>query len=282
MSKMLPIVYSAHHASPDFGEFNNRCALTPEQRVRYSDYGTDQTVPKHTKYLVSDYSRGIVDLNRGVDNPTIFPELDFGKPQRHKIWLQGCEPTDDEKRIIQETVYETYHHKLLDAIRSFENQRAESTKPIVVIAWDNTAHYAIGKNPDGSSRIMQPFILSNNGDRERGDSINPEVKTTCNPKFIELLVRNFSSALQKQGLPSEVHMNTYNDTPNDECGYIASHYNTYYNHNLSENCQVEALQLEYDTSITHDQDLNPDYEAMERLRIAFEEAIEITYANLFT
>jgi hypothetical protein len=283
MSEIFPVIYSTHHASHNFGKFTNRCALTLEQRVRYSDYGTDDTVPKHANYFVSHYSRGIVDLNRAPDNQTLFPKQDFGKPERNEIWLPGLEPTSEEKKWIRETIYEPYHQQLLDAIRSYENQNTESTKPVVVVAWDNTAHYEIGKNSYGTPRIMQPFILSNDGDKGSGSSTNPQVKTTCNPDFLVELRDNFSSALRQQGLIDEVYLNTYDDTPNDECNYIARHYNTHCNPGISKRYPVEAFQLEYDTLITHSQeDLCPNYKNKEKLRLAFEKAMEKTYTNFFT
>ena len=41
----VPVIYTAHHASHDYDRFANRVALTPEQQIRFSDYGTDVTVP---------------------------------------------------------------------------------------------------------------------------------------------------------------------------------------------------------------------------------------------
>jgi hypothetical protein len=38
----VPVIYTAHHASYDFGEFEDRVALTAEQKLRFSDYGTEQ------------------------------------------------------------------------------------------------------------------------------------------------------------------------------------------------------------------------------------------------
>lgn len=283
MSKILPIVYSAHHASHNFGKFTNRCALTLEQCVRYSDYGTDDTVPKHTHYLISNHSRGIVDLNRAPDNPTLFAEKDFGKPNKNDIWLPGIEPSEEERKFIRETIYEPYHQQLSQAIKNIEeNDDTESNKPIVVVAWDNTAHYEIGKNPDGTPRIMDYFILCNNGDKNKGNSTNPEVKTTCNSDFIVELANNLNLAVREKELEFIVTLNTYNDKPNEQCGYIARNYNTYYNPGISKKRLVEAFQVEYSTIITHSQrDLCPNYQAMQKLRLAFEKAMEETYNNFF-
>ncbi|RUT03035.1 hypothetical protein DSM106972_053430 [Dulcicalothrix desertica PCC 7102] len=282
MSKILPIVYSAHHASHNFGKFTSRCALTLEQCVKYSDYGTDDTVPKHTHYSISNYSRGLVDLNRAPDSPTLFPKQDFGKPNKNNIWLSGFEPTDEERKFIRETIYEPYHQQLLQTIKNLEDYDTESNKPIVVVAWDNTAHYEIGKNPDGTARIMDYFILCNNGDRNKGNSTNPQVKTTCNPDFIVELANNLNSALREQKLEGKATLNTYDDKPNNECGYIASNYNTHYNPGISKKRPVESFQVEYSTIITHSQQhLCPNYEAMQKLRLAFEKAMEETYTKFF-
>jgi len=273
----LPIIYSAHHASHDFGDFTHRCALTLERRVRFSDYGSDETVPRHGKVLRSFYSRGLIDLNRRPTDPDRFREEDFWRP-RHCIWNPGAVPTDREREQMQREIYEPYHYRLLSTISAIGRKMAADgipiTKPIVVVAWDNTGHYGMKKH----------FILSNDGDPNKGYSTNPARNTTCRKEFIEELTNSFASHLTDQGVVNDVCMNVYEDTPNDECGFIARRYSSLVTPGLEEliGRPVETVQLEYDTEITHDSsNLNPDYGAMGKLRAAFEGAITAAYSKLW-
>ena len=136
MLEVLPILYSAHHASSSFGEYESRCALTREQQIQFSDLGTDDTVPEHTGlFLRSNYSRGIVDLNRDKNNlASLFHRLDFERQANHEVWKKGMEPTEEERRGIIETIYDPYHKSILTTIQRFKS-------PGVVIAWDNTTSY---------------------------------------------------------------------------------------------------------------------------------------------
>ena len=141
MKEKLPIQISAHHASSTFGVFSDRCALTSEQRVRYSDYGSAETAPRDgiQEPLVAMFSRGVVDLNRAPDSKTLFPEKDFGKPEPNAIWKPDQGLSLKDRMAIRKSIYEAYHTQLLESIQSF-------SRPGLVVAWDNTAHYHIGKN----------------------------------------------------------------------------------------------------------------------------------------
>ena len=95
---MVPVIYSAHHASYDFGTFADRCALLPEERKRYCDLGTEQTVPRNgIQTFIGEYSRGLIDLNRAPDAPTLFPEYDFARPKPHPIWREGEGLSEEER-----------------------------------------------------------------------------------------------------------------------------------------------------------------------------------------
>ena len=157
----IPAIYSAHHASDSFAylDFANRTVLTPEQQMRFSDYGTSESVPENgILTLRSKLSRGIVDLNRSPgSSPELFPEQDFGKPERHFIWKEGEGLSSNEKRIILNDIYEPYHLDLLQSIQTFKRDG-------VVVGWDTTANYVIGKNDEGKDVPMQSLILSNNGE----------------------------------------------------------------------------------------------------------------------
>jgi len=272
MQEKLPIQLSAHHASSDFSEFSDRCALTAQQKMRYSDYGTAETVPREgmQEPLVSTHSRGVVDLNRASDHPTLFPEQDFGKPTRNRIWKPDEELTEEERVRIFRDIYEAYHGELLDKIRSFK-------RPGLVVAWDNTAHYSIGKNEAGEETMMQPFILSNKGIEGSAEAAAGEV-ATCDPRFLEEFAIELRRSLKRQGLPDEVFLNLVY-----KGGYIGEHYNNRRHPELDVPQAVQSFQFEYDTILTHDQEsLAPDLQAMAKLRVAAEQALYQTYTNLLT
>jgi len=255
----IPVVFSAHHASADFNWLSHRCGLTPDQRIRYSDYGTNITVPKTGPYQIARYSRGLVDLNRGPSDPTLFPQQDFGKPERHRIWRDGLEPTSEERRYIMGNIYDRYHDGLLRAARGLGRVG-------LVVAWDNTAHYIFGNNEAGEPVMMQNIILSNGG-MEGSAYPAPGETTTCDPALLVEFANRLRPALTTRGLCSDVVFNVVYPG-----GHIAKTYNT-----LSGRVDVphplHSFQVEYDTLITHDQQtLKPDYHAMHDLRTAFEEA----------
>jgi N-formylglutamate amidohydrolase len=265
MPEKLPIVYSAHHAGRKFGAFSTRVELTPEQQFRYSDYGTAETAPRNGTLLVGEYSRGLIDLNRAPDNSQLFPTEDFARPTRNKIWLPGQELTEDERKTVLRTVYEPYHDQILNTVRTF-------TKPGLVVAWDNTAHYIIGKDEAGNSQEMRPFILSNRG--REGSTEGDGETTTCDPAFLQEFGYKFAKALRAHGLPDEIYFNFV-----FKGGYIAQHYNTRTNPDLHTQ-PVQSFQLEYDSALTHDQQtLEPNLQAMQGIQSSFEHAIYETYSN---
>lgn len=272
MSEKLPILCSAHHASDDFGELAERCALTSEQQLRYSDYGTAITVPREgmEEPLIATRSRGVVDLNRDPSSPTLFPQKDFGKPTPNEIWKPGQELTKTERGKVLRTVYHTYHDALMQKVRGFQ-------RPGVVVAFDNTAHYSIGKDEAGEDTMMQPFIISNKGMEGKGDAAQGEI-TTCDPRFLEEFAIELRMSLKKFGLPDEVFLNLVY-----KGGYIGEHYNTRRHPELNVPQAVQSFQIEYDTLLTHNQEtLEADPAAMKKVRIAVEQALFNAYANLLT
>lgn len=275
-SNKVPVIYTVHHASHDYREFDSRVALNTEQKVRFSDYGTNKTVPDNgIATIIAEQSRALGDLNRNPDDSERFQIQDYGRPHRHPIWKAGLELTDSDKEFCQENYYQPFH----DAIVNQLNKRKE---PTFVVAWDNTAHYEIGKDDSGNSIAMKPFILSNRGSEE---SANPRAgeQTSCDPLFLMKLSQHFSNELVKRGLPSEIHLNLV-----FKGGYICRRYSTMINElelrKQGVGCDVQSLQVEYDTVITHDQiTLEEKPEKITALREAFSEAIEITindYKNI--
>lgn len=285
MSETLPIQCSAHHASADFGQFSDRCALTEDQRVRFSDYGTADTVPwghesGETKVnfhipLVAYRSRGLVDLNRAPESDTLFREVDFAKPTPNRIWKPGQAPTEEEKLCARREIYEFFHGQMLVNIRNFD-------RPGLVVAWDNTAHYEIGKNEAGQMTMMRPFILSNKG-AEGSTDVSEEARgkgevTTCDPGFLTEFAMELRKSLKKYGLPDEVFLNLVY-----KGGYVPEHYNTRRHPEIDVPQAVQSFQVEYDTILTHDQQtLERDSQKMVQMRLAFERALYNSYTNLLT
>lgn len=265
MTERLPIIYSAHHASCDFGEFSDRTNLTKEERVRFSDYGTSETVPTNgILTLRSEYSRGVIDLNRGLGDPNIFPIHDFSSNPK-KIWREGQELTKQEQERIVDTVWLPYHDQILQEIRKMDG-------PGLVVGWDNTAHKIIYKDI-GYSVEMKPFILSNNGAL---DSTKPDPKskesTTCEPEFLEEFAHEFKKELGNRGIKTEVYFNHYL-----KGRYIVRRYNTNNSPDLSEH-KIQSFQIEYDTILTHDQETLESYrETIIDIKESFEDAISKMY-----
>lgn len=268
----VPVIFSAHHASHEFGEFSERCALTTEQRIRFSDYGTAETVPLNGLFtVIAERSRALGDLNRAPDDDGGFQEKDYAKPDKHPVWKDGQGLTDKDKAYCRENFYHPYHKKIVELLAG----REELT---FVVAWDNTAHYEIGENEAGEPVIMKPFIISNRGQQ---GSAEPDEKepVSCDPEFMDIFKEKFKDELEARDLPSEIHLNLVY-----KGGHIARTYST--NRNGAElrkkgiRAPVQALQIEYDTAITHDQEtLEPYVERIEALREAASAAFENAYAE---
>jgi N-formylglutamate amidohydrolase len=258
----LPIIYSAHHASYCFGGFNDRVALDFEQRKRFSDLGTDLTVPRNGLLtLIAPYSRGIVDLNTDDDNRhTIHPSRDFKQPDRNDIWKAGMELTESEKEKIRTSVYNHYHDDITDCINIYDQN-------CLVVAWDNTAHYVIGKNEAGEDQMMVPIVLSNQGDEGKTTGESP----TCKPELLEALGSALSKELAARSLPSEVYYNLV-----FKGGNVARTHTNFSRPNPKyPKNTVQSLQIEYDMIMTHDlETLELKSQNVFLLKEAFEAAIE--------
>jgi len=248
MEKEIPIIVSAHHASSNYGRFADRCALTDEQRIRYSDYGTANTAPRfrggHTQN--ASYSRGIIDLNRGPNDEKLYPTQDFGKPTPQQIWKEGQKPTQNEQDRFFKEIWTPYHNRLTDAIRS-------AKRPAIVLAWDNTAKYPIGYNKKGDEVIMPSFILSNNGAEhssspEQRHEADDSKKTTCQPELLDEFYIEFGKALRRKNLPDDRHLNEI-----FRGQYVTKHYNSYHTPNIHPDQPVQSIQIDYCADITHDQ-----------------------------
>ncbi len=279
----IPVVYSAHHASSDFGykDFNGRCALTPEQRIRFSDYGTDITVPQNgiTPPLVARWSRGIVDLNGA--GKTQFKDKDFGKTpdgwgsMPNPLWLPGMGHTEIEKAEIVRDIYDPYYQQIIDNLRSLERH-----KYLLVFAWDNTADYCIGEEENGYKTWMPDFIVSNRGaenspQKDLTGACKDE-ETSCEPAFLEEFATQLHRTLKRWGLPDDVRTNfVYRG------GNITRTFSHRRNPDIDVQAHVESLQLEYNTKITHDQrTLEAFPDRIDGVRLATEAAMAETYKNV--
>jgi N-formylglutamate amidohydrolase len=275
-SSSVPVIYTAHHASHDFREFDDRVALTHEQKVRFSDYGSDKTVPVNGLVsLVAEHSRALGDLNRAIDSLESFQTQDFSRPFRQPIWNSDNTLEDSEKARCLKQYYEPFHNEII-------SQLSRRREPTFVVAWDNTAHYEIGTDDAGRSVTMKPFILSNQG-AEGSANARPGEYTSCDPVFLTLLAQFLKTELKKRDLPNEIHLNLV-----FRGGYICRRYSSAINRSelleLGIDREVQSLQVEYDTAITHDQvTLEEKPDRITALREAFSEAIEKSikdYKNL--
>ena len=48
-------IFSAHHASSDFDHYSDRRAVTPEEQIRFSDYGKDIASPITYTFIILNY-----------------------------------------------------------------------------------------------------------------------------------------------------------------------------------------------------------------------------------
>ena len=271
----VPVIYAVPHASHDFNKFDDRVALTQEQKERFSDYGTGVTAPTNgIVAIIAEHSRALGDCNRDADDAGRFQDQDYGKAQaggKHDIWKPGQGLTDEEKQWCDDNLYVPFRQEIFEQLK----KRAD---PTFLVCWHNTAHYEIGENEAGEQVIMKPFILSNRGAEESFES-NGQEQTSCDPVFMTLLRDAFIIALRQHDLPDEVHMNlVYRGGSN--CRMYSSHRNP---ESLVEKGIVaftQSLQLEYDTILTHDQqtlEFYPDKAAA--IQAAFTQAIEQAIAE---
>lgn len=266
-SGQVPVIYTAHHASHDFGEFSDRVALNEEQRVRFSDYGTSETVPTNGLFtIVTERSRALGDINWDPDNPGRFQDRDYWQPVDNKIWIPGQELTEAEKEYCHKNYYEPFHNAIVDKLRG-------QNEPTFVVSWDNTAHYIIGPDDAGETSMMKPFIISNRGRRESPYDRDDET-TSCDPRLIEILVPNFKHELELAGLPTEIHVNLVYRGGNI-CRTYSSRRHKQELIDLGIKADVQSLQMEYDTEITHDQvTLEPKPDKILAIKTSFSNAIE--------
>lgn len=265
----LPVLYTAHHAGIEFGEFSERTLLDEAGRIAMSDFGTDLTVPLNgIDTLVARHSRALVDLHRGPHDPTRFYERtsprEFGKP----IWKPGEAPTDEERQAINDTIWQPFHDSIVDRLQSTPDDK-------VVVAWDNAGPYKIGFSEAGEEVWMKPFILSNHG-KEGSGAAHAGSHPSCSQQLLEVLGEKFRIALAENDLPNEVYLNLV-----FAGGYIAEHYNTLRHEAELRDHGIEgtvhSLMVEYDGSNFTDQEtLEPLGDKPEALRDAFSRAMAQT------
>lgn len=263
----LPLIVTAPHASHDFGDFQSRLALTPEQVYRYSDYGTDESAPTTGLHLiVATQSRGLGDPNRSPDNPLLFAEADFAKPSPNRLWNPGEELTEREKLALSAIHYTDYHAHIEKAA-----MEATDKRKTLVVSWHNTADYVIGKDGQGNDIQMPDIVLSNLGDEHRADSAKNIV--SCDPELLEALKDTFANELREANITDDVHTN-YGFFG----GYDAQRYSSKRNpSDFKGKHELQALQVEYNTKLTHDQETLEEIPGrLQALREAFERAIEKT------
>jgi N-formylglutamate amidohydrolase len=118
----VPVIYTAHHASHDFGEFESRVALSTEQKIRFSDYGTDLTVPANGLVsLIAEHSRALGDLNRDPKDLGMFQDQDYAKINRNDIWKLGNGLTEKEKELCLKKYYWSFHNEIINQLKIGRN-----------------------------------------------------------------------------------------------------------------------------------------------------------------
>ena len=118
----VPVIYTAHHASHDFGEFESRVALSTEQKIRFSDYGTDLTVPANGLVsLIAEHSRALGDLNRDPTDPGMFQDQDYAKINRNDIWKLGKGLNEKEKELCLKKYYWSFHNEIINQLKIGRN-----------------------------------------------------------------------------------------------------------------------------------------------------------------
>jgi N-formylglutamate amidohydrolase len=254
-SGKYPVIYTVEHASANLHRFAERCALSPNDVRRFSDYDTELTVPSTnaTATVISGHSRALGDANRPPNNEELFPLQDFGKP-RNNVWLPGRELTKSEQRALRKKYYDPYHNAIISQLKK--------APPELAI------------NDDGKPVMMPSIILSNRGlpdTAEIGDEL-----VTCNPELLRSLGFELSKQLGLAGLASDVCLNYV-----FKGGYATQRYSSLRNSgelkSLGIGNFVQSLQVEYNTRLTNDQkSLEPNLMAMRALSSAFEKALAIT------
>ncbi len=65
-----------------------------------------------SKYIIGEYSRLIIDLNRDVSDPTLIPEI-----TERKIITTNVDLTENDIRKRISKIYDKYHHKINSTIK---------------------------------------------------------------------------------------------------------------------------------------------------------------------
>ena len=66
----------------------------------------------NSNYIIGEYSRLVIDLNRDISDPTLIPEIVDRKIIRKNLNLTNY---DKKKRILE--IYNKYHYKIKTAIK---------------------------------------------------------------------------------------------------------------------------------------------------------------------
>ena len=159
MSKRHSILIIADHASNFIPEDYNNLGLSDkliESHIAY-DLGVKELAFKLSKKLqthlvVGDYSRLLIDLNRGVKDPTLISSISHGV----KI-IQNYKISKKEKRFRVNQIYNIYHKKIYEIIKK--------NKINIIISLHSFNPYYKNKK-----RKIKFGILSNN-DRRYSDII---------------------------------------------------------------------------------------------------------------
>lgn len=267
-SGKYPVIYTVEHASANLHRFAERCALSPNDVRRFSDYDTELTVPSTnaTATVLSGHSRALGDANRPPNNEELFPFQDFGKP-RNNVWLPGQELTESEQRALRKKYYDPYHNAIISQLK-------KAPPEVLLVSWHNTANKQLATDESGNPIMMPSIVLSNRGLPDTTEQADELV--TCSPELLRSLGIELSKQLSLVGLANDVCLNYV-----FRGGYATQRYSSLRNSgelkSLGIGAFVQSLQVEYNTRLTNDQkSLEPNLMAMRALSSAFEKALAIT------
>jgi hypothetical protein len=94
--------------------------------------------------------------------------------------------SEAEKNELHARFYKPFHGEIVTQLRP-------ANKPVIVVAWDNTAHYVIGKNKSNEEVTMPSFVLSNRGGEETAEA--DDEPTSCSAELLTTLKYYFEHKL---------------------------------------------------------------------------------------
>ena len=222
--KRLPFIISIPHCSGKVpAALRSTLDLTDEEIFESMDRGTSEifgSLPSRAT-LCAQWSRLIVDLNRGPDRRDrkgVVPHVDY---HGRVLYRPGCVPDEKEIRFRIERYYLPYHDRLKESLEDPEIRG--------IIDCHSLCEVAPVEAPDAGGR-RKDIVLGNNGDSE-GNQSPGMGKPTASPETVQMLKRAF----QEYGFSVSIN-NPYKG------GFITTHYARRFSGNDKFFMQIEINQ----------------------------------------